>query len=400
MTRIKQIWIAMAMVLALATAAEASGKWDTQVTELAHKIAAAAGPGTATLELRNESSLPSEQVTAIRYSLEQRLRAEGILIRPEHEASVGIRVTLSENRRGRLWIAEVQQGTETRVTMLEIPEERAADKAASGPPMRLEASLLLSSSEPLLDAQLVHAPQEMLAALTTHSVMLFQRQGSHWEPLRELPITLQVAMPLDPRGRIVPVSGHPFDVYLPGGNCAAERDSSGAVALRCISSDDPWPLGEQSAYFNSGRNYFAGMLTPGIGRMPPPFFSAAMLPRTKYALWIFAGVDGRVTASDGTNQLQLGGAALAWSSDIAAVRTECGSSTQLLSSEGNDDPSSDSLQAFEIADREPAPASIPLKFSGSITALWSQPGSSTATAIVHSARGGYDAYSITLACNQ
>jgi hypothetical protein len=73
---------------------------------------------------------------------------------------------------------------------------------------------------------------------------------------------------------------------------------------------------------------------------------------------------------------------------------------QVLAAESGTDSTADSLQAYEIADREPTAASVPLKFNGSITALWPTAENAAAIAILRTPEGGYDAYSITLACNQ
>jgi hypothetical protein len=391
---------ALLLFLALAATGNASERWDAQLSAFARKIAAVSGPGTATLELRNLSSLPAEQAEAVRRSLESLLDADGVQIGPEHGASVGIRVTLSENPRGWLWIAEVQEGTETRVTMLELPEERARDAAAGAPPIRLQSSLLLSSAAVLLDAQPLGTPAGTLAALTTHSVELFEQQGGRWQLAREIPIPLQLTLPRDPRGRIVPAANHPFDLFLPGGNCSAAGDNASTIALSCIASDDPWPLEGQTAFYNSARNYFTGVLVPGVGRAMPPFFSAASIAQGKDTLWVFAAIDGRAVLFDGASAQPLTGAARQWGSDVAAVRSGCGSGTQLLATASGPGTPSDSLQAFEIADREPLAMSAPLDFDGSVTALWAESGGGTATAIVHTAQGGYDAYSISLACNR
>jgi hypothetical protein len=131
-----------------------------------------------------------------------------------------------------------------------------------------------------------------------------------------------------------------------------------------------------------------------------PFYSAAPISQAKYTLWIFAGVDGRINSFDGANERRFGGAARGWGSDFAALHSGCGSGTQLLATESGAGTPADSLQAFEIADREPLAASAPLKFNGSITALWSTPGASTATVVVRTVQGGYDAYSVSLACGE
>ena len=412
--RLRQLLLGLSLCLMVGATAQASECWDSQLTSFAKKIAAVSGPATATLDMRNLSSLPAEQATSMRRTLESQLRAAGVQLRSEHEASVGIRVTLSTNRRGWLWIAEIQQGTEIRVTMLEVSEPRAAATGAGTQAMTLQSSLLFSTSDILLDVQPLGTPQPTLAALTTRSALLYEQQGGRWKLLRELPLPLQVSLPRDPRGRIVPASDHPFDLFFPGGNCAAAQDRAisdrptgdragapaNAIALSCIASDDPWPLGGQSAVYNPARNYFTGVLLPGIGRAMAPFYSAAPISQAKYTLWIFAGVDGRVSSFDGANERRFSGAARAWGSDLAALHSGCGSGTQLLATESGAGTPSDSLQAFEIADREPLAASAPLKFNGSITALWSTLGAKTATAVVHMAQGGYDAYSVSLACGE
>jgi hypothetical protein len=413
MSRMQPVRLALAFFLALAATAHASpaqaaergqiaersGRWDAQVSAFAKKIAAISGPATATLEMRNISALTSEQAAAVGRMLELQMRANGVQIRGEHEASIRIRVTFSDNQRGLVWIAEVQQGPETRVAMIEVAEERAPGAAHSALPFTLQSALLLSSPEVLLDVQPLTRPPGTLAALTTHSVALYEQQGGRWQQVREVPIALQLPLPRDPRGRIVPAQDHSFDLYLPGGSCGAAADTAN-VALNCIASDDPWPLAGQSAFYNSARNYFTGVLAPGVGRPIPPFFSAAPLGESKSVQWLFARVDGRASIFDRGTEHIVSGAARTWGSDIAAVHTGCASGTQLLASESGLGTPTDSLQAFEIAGSDAQPASAPLKFNGPITALWAAPEASTATVVVHTPQGGYDAYSVSLACNQ
>jgi hypothetical protein len=406
MTRLRHRFLGLTLLLTIAaTCAQAAGRFDDSVAELAQKLSALAGPGTATLELHNASSLAEDQVAAIGLALERQLRSAGVQLRPAHDGATDIRVTFSENQRGWLWIAEIRQGTENRVAMIELPGARATSSPANSALLALRSSLLLSTREPLLDLQPLRPPQAAMAALMPGSVVLYEQQSGRWKPSRTLPMSANPPLPRDPRGKIVPGADHPFDVYLPGQTCTASAGAEAAITLDCHASDDPWPLGTQRAFYNSARNYFTGLLGPaleqrGLGRRVPAFYSAAALPRAKYTLWLFAGVDGRVRALDGVNELQLGAAARNWGADIAAIQTACGSGMQVLAAESGTDVTSDSLQAFEIADREPSAASAPLRFNGSITALWPTAENAAATAIIHTPQGGYDAYSITLACNQ
>ena len=106
---------------------------------------------------------------------------------------------------------------------------------------------------------------------------------------------------------------------LPGVFCRST--ATAPLALNCYESDDPWPLGADqsglSAFFAPTRNFFTGALSPGIEKQTTvkAFYSAAMLPRDKYKLWIFATVDGQVHLLDGVTDQTA--ARLGWGSDIA-----------------------------------------------------------------------------------
>jgi hypothetical protein len=397
MSRLRFALGCVGLFLTLTSTGWAAGRWDEAAGALASKIVLLAGPGTATLEIRNNSTIPTDQVAAIRRVLDQQLRAEGLLIRKEHEASVGVRVTLAENRRGRIWIAEVQQGTETRVTMLELPEEKNPEANVAAP-WKLQAQLLLSLSEPLLDVQMVRSAQTWLVVLTSRAVLLYEQKEGRWQPARELLIAMDHPLPRDVRGRIVPTTDHAFDVFLPGMVCAATADKKSQLGLNCIASDDPWPLGAGSGLYNPARNYFTALLTPGLARNVPPFYSAVAVPRAKYTLWVFAGVDGRVTAFDGVNERRMGLGVRGWGSDIAAIHSNCGSGTQILTGEASG--VEDALLVFEVPDREPVAVAPALKLDGTVDSLWSLPGAEAATVIVHTEQGNYDAYTVSLYCGR
>jgi hypothetical protein len=174
--------------------------------------------------------------------------------------------------------------------------------------------------------------------------------------------------------------------------------------LNCRESDDPWPVGSDqfhlSAFFAPARNFFTGVLVPGLGKQTtaPTFYSAATLPREKYTLALFAGVDGQVHVLDGISDRIAGN--LGWGSDIASVHTECGSGWQVLATQSGTGPA-DSIRSYEIPDREPVLVSQPLEFGGQITALWSESNGNTAVAVSrNSETGKYEAYRLSIACSQ
>jgi hypothetical protein len=172
------------------------------------------------------------------------------------------------------------------------------------------------------------------------------------------------------------------------------------MTVTCRNTDDPWPIGGQKAFFNSARNYFTGTLVPGLGAQLPPFFSAATLPRANYTLWLFNGVDGQVRAYDGV-ELRAISNTRNWGSDMISVRSNCGVGTQLLVSAAGDDTVADFLHVYEMVDREPNEVASQLAMDGPITALWQSADTSSAVAVVRNLQTGqYDAYNITIACNQ
>jgi len=122
-----------------------------------------------------------------------------------------------------------------------------------------------------------------------------------------------------------------------------------------------------------------------------------VLPRDKYKLWIFATVDGQVHLLDGVSDQTA--ARVNWGSDIAGVRSGCGLGWQVLVT-GNGD-AGETVQAFEVADREPAATGQPAEFNGEITALWSDSDGTGAIAVSKNyGTGKYEAYRLSILCGQ
>ena len=146
-------WVAVGFVFGMAlgvAVAQAPGLWDHPAAVLAEQIASILGPGQARLTLRNLSTVSNDDLPAIRKSIEQDLKAHGVTVSDDDSAN-SIRVTLSENARERLWVAEVVEGNTTRVAMVEAgPDNNPGVATGSG--LRLRAESLFSSREPILAA--------------------------------------------------------------------------------------------------------------------------------------------------------------------------------------------------------------------------------------------------------
>src|SRR5215469_2716265 len=117
--------IALAVAWMGGVLAQADGADDrTQpVADLAKQIASIAGPGPAKLTIRNLSSLSAEELPGIRKMLERDLRSYGVRV-SDIDGATTIRVTLSENTEGGLWVAEVEEGTEVHVVMISVSLRR------------------------------------------------------------------------------------------------------------------------------------------------------------------------------------------------------------------------------------------------------------------------------------
>jgi hypothetical protein len=414
MTSYKRLLVALVAlcVLASARAQVASlpqneapkSPWDAPAAELARQIAALSGPGTVTLAVTNRSSFPSDDVPKLRRMLERELRRTGVTVRDKN-ADCDVRVTLSQNVQGWLWVAEVQEGIEIKVAMLPVEGAKASLPAEAAPAITLRATPLTQRNEPLLDFAVIGSGAEQYT-VTLGPDKIYWRYASLGDRAGQssdeqtYDIGHAEPMPRDPRGRIVPAKDHVFDAYLPGMVCAAiKTGGTSALSITCRNSDEPWPLGSQTAFYNAARNFFTGVVVPGFGPKLPAFYSEAELSHTTGTAFLFADVSGAVhILESGSHKLLIG--ARDWGSDIAAVRSQCGSGSQVLASQAGW-PDHDSIRAYEISGREATPASAPLNFDGVITALWPAADGTAVTAVVwRPTDNDYLAYSVSVACGR
>jgi hypothetical protein len=382
--------------------ASAAAQWTESIARLARDIAAITGPGAVSLTLRNISSLPAQQVPAIQRELQERLSAAGVRLANAGGAAGEVKITLSENAQGYLWVAEVQQGAERRVAMVAAPRSPSAGPARNVPSVNIRKTPLWTQDTPILDVAVIHAGNEPhMVVLDAANMSLYKMSGNRWILEQQFAIPRTRAWPRDPRGHVVAARDHLFDAFVPGIVCSSTQ--APPLSMICRTGDDPWPIGNgQTALFGAARNFFTGVVTPGIGRQTsvPAFYSAAALARANYTLWAFARTDGSVHLMDGVNDVAIR-STRDWGSDLAAVKSACGSGTQLLVSGAGDGEAADTIRAFEIADREPLEVSPLVEFAGPITALWSSSEERSATAVARNLKTGkYDAFELAITCGQ
>jgi hypothetical protein len=398
-SRVRWLWCVLILVSQTATASD----FRTLETRLAEKIAAITGPGVIALEITNRSSISSADVEAIRRSLISDLASAGVRVWEPDQAAAIAKLTFSGSLQNYVWVAEVRQGTsEPGVIIISIPHPESTPTSQTVMPISLHISPLISSPERVLDAAVLEGNPRKLLVLRADAVTVYDFKDNLWVQTEALAIAHTHPFPRDLRGRIILRRDHPLDAYLPG--LACHSTSAAPLGMNCSQSDDPWPLQAQdssvSSFFSPAQNFFTGALVPGVGKQKsaPAFYSAAAVPREKYSLWIFAGVDRQVHLLDGINQQTL--EKVRWGSDIAGVHASCRPTSQVLAISAGDE-TTDSVQAFEFPDREPIAVSPKLNVNGKITALWSTQTGDGAIAVYRNADSGdYEAAQLNLTCSQ
>ena len=412
------VFCGLAMRAAFGTQApQVQSQWVQPAAELAGQIADILGPGQAQLTVRNLSSIQASEIPAIRKLLEQDLKARGVLAGGAESANA-IRVTLSENARERLWVAEVVEGNETHAAMVHV------DSVSALPTFSSERVVLRKERIPGLFNRIggVVRDNPILAAaeINGHFVVVFSDRISifsstagGWSESNAFAIERKPAR--DPRAVLIPAAdGGTFLAYAPGSECTGSyslplnggsQDSGWTV--RCRASDDPWPVYQSAdassapalkAFYNTARNYYSGVVTPGVGVDLPTFFNAGMIPRAAGgAALLLAGIDGKVQLVENGAMRAVAGTR-DWGSDFAVVRSGCGSGTQVIVS-GSGEATDDSLRAFEIPALEAVPTSAPLAMDGTVTAIWTASDGKSAMAVVRNAANEYEVDRVTALCN-
>jgi len=399
----------------------AAGSWNGPAQQLAQKIVSVTGPGAVAVTVEDRSSLAKKDVDAIGGLL--RVEMESLGARPVNleQAAASVSVWLSENPKFYVWVAEIRAGKgEPAVVMVELPRSDDGGFSRESAPESIRKIPLWAQEERILDVLVLEeqtAPTQ-IAVLDGEKVAIYRLKNGKWAQEQSLAIVHTRPWPRDLRGRIAGAQDHLFDVYLPGVLCRST--TSLPLALACRESDDPWPLvtpgtasfassthgmGAPSlgAFYSASRNFFTGALTPGVGKLTTmgKFYSAAALPRERYVLWLFAETDGEVHLVDGVTDQA---AKFGWGSDVASIRAGCGAAAQVLATSAAKnyaENGGDSVRAYEIADRDAAPASTALSFSGEITALWTEPKGDSVIAVVRNRESGeYEAFRLAVVCSQ
>ncbi len=400
-----------------AQAGQTPSQWSQPAAELAAQIADILGPGQVEVTIRNISTMQASEIPSIRKLIEQDLKAHGVLASGTESAN-SIRITLSENARERLWVAEVMEGSETHIAMVHVDASTASVSIADARMvLRRERIAGLFNrvggavrNDPILAASEINGH---FLLIYPDRISIFSSTAGGWAETNTIMTDRKLTRDL--RAELVATTdGGRFVAYTPGAQCIGSYSlpmtgstTDSGWSVRCHASDDPWPVYQSGdaggatplrAFYNSARDFFTGVVTPGIGVDLPPFYAAGIIPRAA------GGAALLITAIDGNVQLIENGAMRSvagtrdWGSDFAVMRSGCGAGTQVIASSSGE-AMSDSLRAFEIPALGALPVSSPLTLDGTVTALWTAQDGKSAFAVVRNAAGEYEVDRVTALCN-
>ncbi len=327
---------------------------------------------TVSLELQNQTPLPAAEWSSFRSLLQEELRKAG-LETAAAQPEARVRVTLSDDARGLLFVAEVFSGENRQIVMLpwNLPSS-----PQTKPRISITRRVLWAQPEPILDILLVDSGSEMLA-LSATSVSIYRSMGDKWTPSATASLVLPRPLPRDPRGRLEATADR-FRAYLPAATC--EGTWKPELTLTCSNGTATWP--DAQAHWVPDRNELESEA------MKATFYATAG--------GVFAMPDGRVEDRAGQPIPGSDG----WGSDIVGIADPCGvAGSALIASSASAER--EAIRAFELANGQATPASDAAPLPGPVTALWPGESQAQATMVVHNLQTGeYEASRLGLACSQ
>lgn len=323
-------------------------------------------------------------------------------------ANVSLTLTLSENVRGFLWIAQVNGYGAIKTFFVGVERTSVSAAPQFQPSVVLQKQFILSSPNAILDAALLSSQtgaEARLLVLQPERIALYVQENGAWQFQFD---TSQVArfgfpLPRDARGRLQPEEDGKEHAIVPGFDCGITLTAM-TLMPSCKGTNAGWlpSIGFLSAFAllptaSTDENTFTLPITGTQEFDSLAFFGPPPASSTPLHL-VATAPDGRALLFDGasTPVATFSG----WGSDVAALYSASRSRWPVLVTGAGDWTEADTIQAFDIVNRQAVPVSSEIEFDGPITALWSE-GENTALAVSRNLKTGmYEAYFIRADYNQ
>jgi len=352
------------------------------MTEAAAQLAARISPlpqhrTTVSLEFQNLTAMAPAEWSNFRGALEEELHKSGLEVATTAQPESRLRITMSENARGLLFVAELSTGENWQVAMLpwNVPP-----RAGSKPKVKITLQAVWEQQEPVLDFLLLDSGSALLV-LSPSKVASYRLTDGKWMLAGVAAVALARPSPRDPRGRME-TGGVGFRVYVPGTTCTGTLPAE--IKLVCAPGNDKWPVGPSDAQLTV--RWIADRNLLESDGVRDTFYAAAN--------GVFA-VNGRI--QDRASESVTG--ADGWGSDLAGIENPCGSSPTVLASAGGDASGRDELTAYEIANGVAAATTDPMALPGPVTALWPAETRGRVSLVFRNSKtGNYEATLVGLSC--
>ena len=379
--------------------------------ELARKIVASVGAAiqgklTIATNFVNLSSLSSFEFQkacgAFHDEIEQQTKTFHAA-NSQEIVSASVSVTLAEDLHGFLWVGQISQSQSQQTLFVAVPREMVIQTGQPSPSVTLQKEFLLSQPEPILDADFLPASPgsaQSLLVLQPSRVALFTQQNGAWRLQSEAPIA-HTPWPRDVRGRLQQGAGGE-EAVLPGVICNITVSS--ALSASCNPGNAGWLFsagflrafsllptaaanGNTFTFPALGVQEFSSLAV--IASPPASGASAPVLATTPNGrALLFEGSSTPVASFPG------------WGSDVAALYSANRAPWPLLVTRAGDWTAPDSIQAFDIIDRQAVAISGEINFDGPIMALWSEDKNTVLAVSRNLKTGMYEAYFIRAVYNQ
>ena len=359
----------LALVLAPAWADESL---DEALKTLLGKVARYVEPGPGVkVSVRNASSLGNADLNKAQRAFERALHRRAAKANLPSPPVTEIRLTLAEDVREAVLIAETLQEGRRHVEVARYQPETAPRRSL--PP--LERRLLWEQAEPILD---VLPLDGKLLVLDRSGLSVQEKRESGW--VRTGVVKIDAPPVRDPRGRIV-AEGTSLSVYLPGATCHGRFEP--ALELTCTDQPESLTLASEAVHFVTGRNTLDSAGWNG-------YYSIARREDGNRVRYLVAEIDGRTRLYD-TNHQPLG-VVEGLSGDWIGV---CGD--RLFGARSAERSGAVAVALYAVPERKAIAITESAEFLSAVTALWPAPGG--AIAIVRdSGNGNYAAYGFHFDC--
>jgi hypothetical protein len=375
---------------------------------------------------KNQSSVGVAEAAALRGAVEAELRAGGAKLVTGGAGASQVAVTLSENWRSLLLVAAVQRGQTKRVVIVPLPRTSQETTGRGAAVVSLSRQIVWRQRAPFVSFLVSQIPPDKssyLWILEPDRLVLYRLVQGQWQWQGSANIDHTGPLPRDVRGLLwieppgskagattgASMAGR-LHASLPGVDCSMLfAPATGKVPLVCspaASGSSDFPVLEAGAAAGktelvAGRNFFGPAIDRGNTPLQlQPFYSATIVEDDQsQPVLLTAALDGKTYVYDDSGKSE--GAIEGWGSDIAGIKTGCGSGWQVLATRPGDWTAVDSLAAYEIVDAKAVATGEPIDFPGPVTGLSPSSGGRTADAVVlDRGTGLYEAYTISLSCGR